>query len=331
MVTGAFSHFTEVVSRQTPIAAERVIRRGWLLLVIRPVVVLALCLALPLHHRPAAAAEPITWQGKPLTQVSSMSELPKYIRDRFNMEAQPPSGVADIGKYFANGDVSLPGAHNRGLVGAGRSGDTWLLVIAQGHVAGGVSVITYVFEEAELVRQERGGHWAPPDAFAKNIAWLSKPLRPSAQLGGVSVDEPRIQVEARLGKPTEIVTRKPTYIGGSEPPNLPVSSELIYPGLSVQFSPAGKVTEITASGGSHCQTARICVGATAAAVEEELRALEMWDPAWKLNGYTYGVRHESLNCGAEVIYSAELVSRIKLRCTSAGVLPLSPELSWLLR
>jgi hypothetical protein len=271
-----------------------------------------LLMTLPLQL--AAAAEPITWQGKPLAVVQSISELPQHIRKGFNMNAAAPEGVADIGKPFKTGDVTLEGWHDRGLVGAGHNGDTWVVAMALGRNLGGVAVVAYVLEGTTLLRQERVGFWGDANAFANIVAGLSQPPRPIAQLAGVSIDDSEQQVVAVLGKPTEVIAHEQTYIGdpANKPTNLRITKELRYPGLSIWLRDAIGVMEITASGGNHCQISSICVGATVATVEDELRALG--SGGFAPNTSIYSLRHKSSSCQADLSFVAGTVSTIRVRC-----------------
>src|SRR5688572_7533383 len=168
--------------------------------------------ALMLLLRPAAAAEPISWQDRPITELRSMSELPFSIRAGLEMDAPVPAGVADIGKPFNSGDVIVSGWPNRGLLGAGHSGDTWILAIAHSRNPGGMAVLAYVFEGTTLARQERVGFLGGPDGFARIVNALNQPPRPPAQLGGISIEDSQQRVESILGEPTEIIAHEQTYI-----------------------------------------------------------------------------------------------------------------------
>jgi hypothetical protein len=273
-----------------------------------------LLMALPLH--PAAAAEPITWQGKVLTEVRSVSEMPSHIRAAFNMDAPPPADVADIGKPFNSGHVTIAGWPSRGLIGAGHNGDIWIVAIAQGRNMGGEAVIAYVFEGTTLTRQERVGFWGVPDAFARIVNALSQPPRPPAQLGGVSVDDSQQQIESALGKPTQIIAHEQTYIGdpANKPNDLMITKELRYPGLSVWLRDNAGVLEITGTSGKHCQVGRICLGATVAVVENELRTLGFG--GFAPNTTSYSLRHESRSCQADISFAAGVLSSIRVRCLS---------------
>lgn len=270
--------------------------------------------ALMLLLRPAAAAELVSWQGRSFTEVRSMSELPLHIRAGFEMDAPVPAGVADIGKPFNSGDVIISGWPNRGLLGAGHSGDTWILAIAHRRNPGGMAVIAYVFEGTTLVRQERVGFVGGSDGFAKIVNALSEPPRPPAQLGGVSIDDSQQRVESLLGKPTEIIAHEQTYIGdpANKPTNLWITKELRYPGLSIWLRDAIGVMQITSTGGTYCQDGKICMGATVDTIEDELRHSVLGGFAPGTTSYT--LRHETRSCQADVSFSDAIVSTIRVWC-----------------
>jgi len=277
-------------------------------------ILIALALTQPFRY--LVAAEPIAWKGRTLTAVRSISELPPHIRAGLDMDAPPPAGVADIGKPFNTGDVIISGWPSRGLIGAGHNGDTWILAIAQGRNLTGTAVVSYVFEGATLVRQERVGSFGGSDAFAKIVDALSHPPRPPAQLGGVSIDDSQQRVEALLGKPQEIIAHEQTYIGDpdNKPANLMITKELRYPGLSIWLRDAVGVMQITSTGGTYCQIGKICIGATADVVADELRHFGVGGFASSTNSYS--LRHETHGCQADVSFSAGTVSAIKVSCPS---------------
>lgn len=267
---------------------------------------------LPLHV--AAAAEPIIWQGNALTVVNSRSDLPPHIRAGFDMDAPAPAGVADIGGFFNSGDVTIAGHPNRGLVGAGHIGDTWVLAIAQGRW-NGTAVIAYVFEGPTLTRQERVGiFWGSAAAFASIVRALNQPPRPPAQLGGVSISDSKQQIRAKLGDPAGLVDHEQTYIGdpANKPTDLRITQELRYAGLSVWLRDDTGILDITATGEGHCQTGRICIGATRTVVESELAALGSGGFAPNTNSYS--LRHESRGCQADLSFTSGIVSTIRVWC-----------------
>jgi hypothetical protein len=275
-----------------------------------------IALALTLSTQPTVAAEPVSWQGRAFTEVRSLSELPLRIRAGLNMEASSSEGVADIGKPFNSGHVIISDWPNRGLLGAGYSGDNWILAIAHQRNLGGTAVIAYVFQGDKLVRQERVGYSGGPGGFAEIVRTLSQPLRPIAQLGGVSIDDSQQRVESLLGRPTEVVAHEQTYIGdpASKPSDLRITKELRYPGLSIWLREAMGVMEIRSTAGTYCQIGKICIGATRETVEEELHQYGL--EGFALSTNSYSLRHETHGCQADISFSAGTVSSIRVFCRS---------------
>jgi hypothetical protein len=99
------------------------------------------------------AAEGVPWAGAIYSQVGGKAELPEPIRAHLKMDAAGRDGVADIGQPFEETDVHIDDLPSRQLLGAGRSGNKWLVILDHG----GYSRMfeAYLFDGARLEK-----HWA---------------------------------------------------------------------------------------------------------------------------------------------------------------------------
>lgn len=112
----------------------------------------------------AYASEGVSWDDRVYSQVEGKAEIPEPIRAHLRMDETGLHGVAEADQPFNETDVvtdrTLP---FRRLLGAGRSGEYWLVIFDHG----GYSRVfeAYVFRGSRLEKQWKH-FWRPNQTFA---------------------------------------------------------------------------------------------------------------------------------------------------------------------